>query len=122
MDKLQINKMQFYGYHGVLKEEQRLGQRFIIDLTIELDLKIAGQTDELHHSVNYAELYTCCQEIVEGQPLKLIETVAEKITAKILNKYKQIKCCTVKVIKPDPPIQGHYDSVAVEITRMQVSQ
>jgi 7,8-dihydroneopterin aldolase/epimerase/oxygenase len=109
--------MEFYGYHGVFPEENRLGQRFKVDLTVSLDLKKAGDTDELEHSVNYGELFQVCKEIVEGKPFKLVESVAEKIAGNVLKKFVLISEVTVKVIKPDPPIPGHYRSVAVEITR-----
>ena len=109
--------MEFYGYHGVFSEETVLGQRFAVDLTVSLDLKKAGVTDELEHSVNYGELYFVCKEIVEGKPYKLVEAVAEKITSTVLEKFLLVSEVTVKVIKPDPPIPGHYNSVAVEITR-----
>jgi 7,8-dihydroneopterin aldolase/epimerase/oxygenase len=117
MDKIELNQLEFYGYHGVLPEETRLGQRFIIDLTVGVDLKRAGESDELEYSINYAELYQICKDIVEGKPHKLIEAVAEKIAAEVLHQYSPILECTVKVIKPDPPIPGHYRSVAVEIRR-----
>ena len=109
--------MEFYGYHGVLPEETRLGQRFIVDLNVSVDLKQAGQTDNLDFTVNYAEIYNVCKSIVEGKPFKLIEAVAESISEMILHEFSGVSSCTVKVIKPDPPIPGHYKSVAVEITR-----
>jgi dihydroneopterin aldolase len=109
--------MEFYGYHGVFSEETKLGQRFRVDLTVSLDLKKAGETDELEYSVNYAELYNVCKGIVEGKPFKLVEAVAEKIAAEILESFPMVEETKIKVIKPDPPIPGHYQSVAVEITR-----
>src|SRR6476660_6839529 len=84
MDKIYVNKMEFYGYHGVFPEENKLGQRFIVDLVAAVDLKKAGQTDQLEDSVNYGELYNVCRDIVEGKPAKLIERVAERIAMKIL--------------------------------------
>ena len=117
MDRIYVNRMEFYGYHGVFPEENRLGQRFAVDLSVSIDLKKAGESDELEHSVNYGELYQVCKEIVEGQPYKLVEAVAEKIAASVLTGFPLISDVTVKVIKPDPPIPGHYSSVAVEITR-----
>jgi 7,8-dihydroneopterin aldolase/epimerase/oxygenase len=117
MDKIFVNQMEFYGYHGVFPEENRLGQRFIVDLMVHVDLKKAGITDELVHSVNYGELYLVCKEVVEGKSYKLVEAVAEKIAGNVLEKFPLISETTVKVIKPDPPIPGHYRSVAVEITR-----
>jgi dihydroneopterin aldolase len=117
MDKIYISQMAFYGYHGVFPEENKLGQRFIVDLSVSVDLRQAGQTDQLEYSVNYAELFAVCQEIVEGKPFKLIEAVAERIAARILKDFPLVLEVTVKMIKPDPPIPGHYQSVAIEITR-----
>jgi 7,8-dihydroneopterin aldolase/epimerase/oxygenase len=117
LDKIYVNTMEFYGYHGVFPEENRLGQRFVVDLSISLDLRKAGETDELEYSVNYGELFQVCKKIVEGKPYKLVEAVAEKIAGQVLLKFPLIHEATVKVIKPDPPIPGHYKSVAVELTR-----
>jgi len=117
VDKIALNKMEFYGYHGVFQEETKLGQRFIIDLEVEADLQQAGTTDNLEYSINYGQLYFDVKEIVEGEPLKLIEAVAEAIAKKMLNSYNRIQSVMVRVIKPDPPIPGHYQSVSVEILR-----
>lgn len=117
MDKIFVNQMEFYGYHGVFPEETRLGQRFVVDLMVLVDLRKAGETDELEHSVNYGELYQVCKEVVEGKPYKLVEAVAEKIAETVLKQFTLVTEVTIKVIKPDPPIPGHYRSVAVEITR-----
>jgi 7,8-dihydroneopterin aldolase/epimerase/oxygenase len=117
VDKIFVNQMEFYGYHGVFPEETKLGQRFVVDLMVLVDLKKAGQTDELEYSVNYGELFQVCKEIVEGKPYKLVEAVAEKIAETVLGQFTLVSEVTIKVIKPDPPIPGHYQSVAVEITR-----
>jgi 7,8-dihydroneopterin aldolase/epimerase/oxygenase len=117
VDKIFVNQMEFYGYHGVFPEETKLGQRFVVDLMVIVDLKKAGQTDELEYSVNYGELFQVCKEIVEGKPYKLVEAVAEKIAETVLGQFALVSEVTIKVIKPDPPIPGHYQSVAVEITR-----
>jgi len=117
VDKIALNKMEFYGYHGVFQEETKLGQRFIIDLEVEADLQQAGSTDNLEYSINYGQLYFDVKEIVEGEPFKLIEAVAEAIAKKMLNSYNRIQSVMVRVIKPDPPIPGHYQSVSVEILR-----
>jgi 7,8-dihydroneopterin aldolase/epimerase/oxygenase len=111
--------MMFYGYHGVLPQETTLGQRFNVDLVVEVDTKQAGETDDLTYSVSYADMYETCKRIVEGKPYKLIEAVAENIAKALLEEYNLIQVCHVKVIKPDPPIPGHYNSVAVEITRLR---
>jgi 7,8-dihydroneopterin aldolase/epimerase/oxygenase len=117
MDKMYVTGMKFYGYHGVFAEEQKLGQRFSVDVILLLDLSKAGLTDELDQTVNYKEVYDAVKEIVEGDPVKLLESLAESIAASLLGKFTSVDETTIKVIKPDPPIPGHYDSVAVEITR-----
>lgn len=88
MDKVYVEGMEFYGYHGVFKEENKLGQRFKVDLTAELDLSKAGQTDDLEQTINYAELYHVCKDIVEGEPVKLVETLAERIADTVLKKFQ----------------------------------
>ena len=79
MDYIHLNEMEFYGYHGALPEETKLGQRFRVTVSLATDLSEAGKTDDLDKTVNYAEVYSVCRSIVEGEPVKLIETVAEKI-------------------------------------------
>ena len=118
MDYIHVNEMEFWGNHGVFAEETKLGQRFRVTLSLAVDLQEAGQTDDLEKTVNYAEAFFICQKIVETNPVKLVETVAERIATEILTKFKgRVKGCKVMVIKPDPPIPGHYRSIAVEITR-----
>ena len=117
VDKIYVNEMAFYGYHGVYPEENRLGQRFLVDLVVEADLQQAGKTDHLEDSINYGELFETCREVVEQERYKLVESIAEEISARILDRFSKASSCTVKVVKPDPPIPGHYKSVAVEIRR-----
>ncbi|WAA12361.1 dihydroneopterin aldolase [Fervidibacillus halotolerans] len=117
MDRIYLTGMEFYGYHGVFPEENKLGQPFIIDLTLDLDLRKAGETDDLTYTVNYGNIFLKCKQIVEGKAYKLIESVAEKIAETLLVDEPLIESCTVKVMKPKAPIPGRFHSAAVEITR-----
>ncbi|MDG5473801.1 dihydroneopterin aldolase [Jeotgalibacillus sp. ET6] len=117
MDKIKVNEMEFYGYHGVFPEENKLGQRFRVNVILELDLRKPGHSDHVEDSINYGEVYTLCKEVVEGEPYQLIESVADRIASGLLGQFEKLVQCTIEVIKPDPPIRGHYQSVAVEITR-----
>ncbi|HCJ4260227.1 TPA: dihydroneopterin aldolase [Listeria innocua] len=117
MDKIYLNELAFYGYHGVLQEETKLGQTFIVSLILGLSTKKAGQSDSVDDTVSYADVYETVKGIVEGTPFKLIEALAEKIASEVLTDYPLLEEITVKLIKPNPPIPGHYDSVAVEIKR-----
>ncbi|HAM0964180.1 TPA: dihydroneopterin aldolase [Listeria monocytogenes] len=117
MDKIYLNELVFYGYHGVLAEETKQGQTFRVSLILGLSTKKAGISDSVDDTVSYAEVYETVKEIVEGTPFKLIEALAEKIATEVLTGYPLLEEVTVKLIKPNPPIPGHYDSVAVEIER-----
>lgn len=117
MGKIFLNQMEFYGYHGVYPEETKLGQKFIVDVVLEVDLKEAGKTDDLTKTINYAEVHEIVKAVVEGSPLNLVEAVAERIAGKLLSNFPLINSSTIKVVKPNPPIVGHYHSVAVEIKR-----
>ena len=118
MDYIHVRDMQFFGYHGVLREETVLGQRFRASVSLAVDIKKAGETDNLEHTVSYVGVYDICKEVIEGEPYKLIEAVAETIASRILSQYEgQVMGCRIEIIKPDPPIPGHYKEVAVEIVR-----
>jgi len=118
MDYIHVRDMQFFGYHGVLREETVLGQRFRASVSLAVDIKKAGETDNLEHTVSYVGVYDICKEVIEGKPYKLIEAVAETVASRILSQYEgQVMGCRVEIIKPDPPIPGHYKEVAVEIVR-----
>lgn len=111
--------MVFYGYHGVLAEETRLGQRFTVDVEMQASLREAGLTDDLNLTTNYGAVYATIEKIMTGEPVKLIETVAERIAAQIFAEYPLIAGIKVKVTKPSAPIAGALDSAAVEITRQR---
>ncbi|EUJ47110.1 dihydroneopterin aldolase [Paenilisteria rocourtiae] len=117
MDKIYLNELAFYGYHGVMPEENTLGQNFVVSLVLGLSIEKAGKSDEVSDTVSYAEVYETVKEITENHRFQLIEALAETIATKVLAGYPLLKEITVKVIKPNPPIPGHYHSVAVEITR-----
>ena len=109
--------MEFYGYHGVNPEEKVQGQKFIIDVDINCNLSLPGQTDDLNDTVNYSDIYKLIKNIVEGPSLDLIESVAEKIAKSILST-TQADAVTVTVAKMNPPIKGsQIKSAAPQITR-----
>lgn len=117
MDKILFQGMEFYAYHGVFPEENKLGQTYYIDLEVYLDLQKAGNSDNLEDTINYAEIYDLVKNIVTGQQFQLVEKLAEVIAQQILRLYPQVQKLRVRVTKPNPPIPGHYDAVAVEIER-----
>jgi dihydroneopterin aldolase len=116
LDKIYFERMSFYGYHGVFEAEAQLGQRFYVDLELSLDLTKAGESDDITHTVNYADIFSCVQHIVEGERFRLVEALTARIARQLLDRFP-IAEVKVKVTKPNPPINGHYDSVAIEMVR-----
>jgi dihydroneopterin aldolase len=117
MDTMKLERIQLYGRHGVFAEENRLGQRFYVSLELKLDLRKAGTTDELEHTVNYAEVYGLVKNAVENETFKLIEALAETIAFRVLDAYAKIHEVTVCVVKPHPPFDIVFDGVKIELTR-----
>lgn len=122
MDKITLAGMAFYGYHGVFPEENRLGQRFILDVELHMPLQEAGATDELDRTINYAEAYAVIKRIVEGEPLKLIEALAERVAMELFRTYTSIHELTVRVTKPNPPFEVHFQGVTVHIHRKRPAE
>ncbi|MFE0441955.1 dihydroneopterin aldolase [Aerococcus sp. NPDC058936] len=117
-DKIYLNNLQFYANHGLLAEETTLGQRFNVDAVLAVDLAPAGQSDNMYDSVSYADVYTVIEDVVVHEaPTKLLERLAHKLAMRILGDFPHVEEVTIKVVKPDPPIRGIYDSVAIEIQR-----
>jgi dihydroneopterin aldolase len=117
-DEILLEGMRFYAYHGVNPEEQALGQRFTVDVVLAVDLRRAGQSDELAHTVSYSAVYKVVRGIVEGEPRQLIEAVAEEIAAMILTDFPLVARVTVTVRKPEVPMKGSMlDAAGVRITR-----
>lgn len=112
-----MNNLGFYGYHGVLKEESVLGQKFFIDIELNVDTKKAGITDNMNESVSYADVYVVVKEIVEKKRFNLIEAVAENIAKEVLENFDLVKGIMVRVKKPEAPVSGIYDYFGVEIRR-----
>jgi len=117
MDRMRIKGYQFYGYHGVFPEENKLGQWFIVDLELTLDMRPSAQTDDLSLTVDYVDVHETVRRIVEGPPFKLIETLAHKIASEILSTYTIVDEVTVAVTKARPPVRFHFGGATVEIRR-----
>lgn len=122
-DEVLLEGMRFYGYHGVHPEESRLGQRFVVDVALAVNLRSAGQTDDLAHTVSYSAAFAEIRRVVEGEPRHLIEAVAEEIATALLALDSRIQQVRVRVAKPEAPVRGSIlDAVAVNITRRRLPE
>lgn len=116
MGLILIENMEFYSFHGHFKEERIVGNKFIVDLTIETDMNIPEKSDNLKDAVNYQRVY----EIVKLQMEKkshLLEHIAGRILDAIYDEVEGIKKLTVKVSKMNPPMGGKIGSVSVVMER-----
>ena len=105
-----------FGYHGVYPEERRDGQRFVVDVTCALDLSGAAETDDLTQAVHYGELAEAVVADIQGEPLDLIEALADRIARTCLRN-PRIIAVEVTVHKPAAPIPVEVADVAVTLTR-----
>lgn len=115
-DVIHLRGLEFYSYHGVLPEEQVLGQRFLIDMDLFSDLRKAGSSDRVEDTIHYGEVYQVIKECVTEGRHFLIERLADEIAQKVL---EQFACVSVRVEvhKPQAPIPGIFRDVSVEIWR-----
>ncbi len=116
-DKILLKGLAFYGHHGVSPHEKALGQRFIVDVTLECDTRAAGLSDNLADAVDYVPAYEIVKAVMEGESKNLIESVAEDIAGQILEKLN-VGAVSVTIKKPEVAIRGSILSYAgLEIYR-----
>ncbi|WP_342362151.1 dihydroneopterin aldolase [Terrarubrum flagellatum] len=120
-DKIILSRLAVFAHHGVFEEEARLGQRFFISLTAELDLSEAGAKDEYRLSVDYGKLAQHAHEVATKNRFHTLEGLAEAIATDILAAFPRIQSLSVRIEKPAAPIPLVIDTVAVEIERRRAT-
>jgi dihydroneopterin aldolase len=122
-DRILLSDMVLHGHHGTLPAEHELGQPFVVSVELHLDLRPAGTSDDLAKTVDYSEVHSMARDIVEGPPVQLVETVAERIAAAVLENHRLVEAVKVRVAKPhvrlgDTVLAGS----AVEILRRREAE
>lgn len=120
-DRIELSGLVVRGTHGVFEHERRDGQDFVIDLVIWADLGPAGRSDDLADTIDYGGVADAVVEVVGGPPVDLIETVAHRISDRVLATDPRIGRVRVTVHKPEAPIPHRFGDVAVVITRTATS-
>jgi dihydroneopterin aldolase len=120
--RITLSTMVFYGYHGDLPEENTLGQRFIIDVVLTLDIAAAAATDNLNQTVDYTRVYSICRETVEKERFKLIEALAGQVIDRVLAACPIVERVDITIKKPSVPIAGILDHVAVETSKSRADR
>jgi dihydroneopterin aldolase len=114
-DFIVLKGIRFFGYHGVLEEERKLGGVYEVNLRIGIDLNKRIFEDKLDSTVDYRDIYDTVLKIGKGEKFKLLESLGHKIADEIIRKFP-IKSVTVEVKKLKPPLES-LDYVAIEITK-----
>lgn len=117
LDKIIIADLECFGYHGVLEEEQVLGQKFLVSLVLYTNTKDAGKKDCLDKTINYAEVCKKVQTFMKEEKFLLIEAAAEHLAQMLLLTYSLLKEVKITIKKPWAPIHISMKTVAVEIKR-----
>ena len=115
-DRIALTGLRVRGFHGVLPEEREQGQLFVVDVVLELDLRPAAASDDVADTVDYGELATRLGAVVAGEPVDLIETLAERLAAVCLSD-RRVHRVEVTVHKPDAPIALPFEDVLVTVVR-----
>ena len=115
-DSIQLTGLRVFAFHGVLNGEREVGQEFVIDTKLELDLSAAAQSDDVADTVHYGELAEAIALAVQRDPVNLIESVAQRVVDLALA-YSSVTRVTVTVHKPSAPITIPFGDVSVTLTR-----
>lgn len=118
-DRVFVSNLCVHGHHGVFAEEQRLGQKFFVDIDCEVDMRGCTAADDYEKAVCYDGLCKIAQEISDTGPFRLIESLADRIARSILDSHRIVTRVSIRVRKPSAPIAAMVDHVGVEITRLR---
>ena len=117
MDQIRISNLEIFCHHGVYKEENVLGQKFLVSVVLYADLSVAAKNDDLTKSVNYGEVCHFIKKEMESYTYKLIETLTEKIARKILVNFPLVEKIKLEIKKPWAPILLPIETVSVVMKR-----
>lgn len=115
-DQVSVRGVSARGRHGVLAHEQALGQRFVVDVVLHLDIRGAAATDDLTRTVHYGDLAVAVVAVVAGEPVALLETLAQRIADVALSS-AAVVAADVTVHKPQAPVTVPFEDVSVSIRR-----
>ena len=116
-DKILINNMHFYAYHGVSNKEKSLGQRFEVDIEVNVSTKLAAENDDLSKTIDYTLLFEIAKKEILNRKYDLVESIAENIAKEVLL-LSGIYSTKVRIRKPNAPIaNSFFEFVQIEICR-----
>ncbi len=117
MNKILIDNIMFYGFHGVYEYEREQGQKFYYDVEMQCNDDKAGETDDLSQGVDYIHVYELVKDVAENKRFQLLEALTTHIADRILTECPVVAKATVRVRKHAVPIAGPINFVQVESER-----
>ncbi|NYI05681.1 dihydroneopterin aldolase [Allostreptomyces psammosilenae] len=121
LDRVALRGLRAVGHHGVFPEEREKGQTFVVDLELRLDTRPAAAGDDLASTVHYGIVAEQVVAVVEGEPVDLIETLAQRIADQCLE-HQAVREVEVTVHKPEAPITVPFDDVTITIVRSRAHE
>ncbi|HEX6921284.1 MAG TPA: dihydroneopterin aldolase [Actinomycetes bacterium] len=115
-DRIVLRGLRAVGHHGVYPEERAAGQPFVVDVTLEVDTTAAAASDDVADTVHYGELAQRVVAVITGEPVNLLETLAQRI-ADVCLAEPLVDAAEVTVHKPEAPVGVPFDDVAVTVVR-----
>jgi len=117
MGKIVIEEMEFYAFHGHYQEEQIVGNRFLVDLELETNLKTPAESDKLEDAVNYQQAYQLIKKEMRQKKSNLLENIGKRILDALYDEMTGINKATVRIRKMHPPMGGPVKSVGITMSR-----
>ncbi len=116
MVEITLEDMQFYAYHGVLEQEQKVGNQFIVSLSLCVEAENSLLSDEVNDTVNYAEVYQVVKDEMSIKS-KLLEHLAGRIVKRLFDEFDRVQSIRIKVSKPNPPFYAQLKSVSIQLEK-----
>lgn len=115
MNKILVDGINLYAYHGCLDEEEKIGANYIVDVTMETDFSEAAKEDDLNKTIDYVIVYNIVKKQMAIRA-KLIEAVGQRIIVELKKTFDSLLKVEVKISKLNPPMNGNVDKVSIVIS------
>jgi 7,8-dihydroneopterin aldolase/epimerase/oxygenase len=112
--KITLEGLEFFAHHGFYKEEQKIGNKFAVDISVSTDLSLAAEHDNLKETVNYEALYRIIRHEM-SEPTKLLEHIGKRIIEAVFKEFPVIYQIEVKISKYNPPVGGICQKASVTL-------
>lgn len=116
-DSIEIKGIHGFGYHGVFEHERTNGQEFLVDLSLNLDLGKASQSDSVEDTIDYGSVCNLVLAVIVGPPVSLIEKLGSQIADLLLTNFSLLDSVEVVVHKPQAPVEANVADIAIRIER-----